>query len=365
MKLGHNIVFSNYFPWRLSRHLLFWLSRILMCFIIGIPFVHSTQLFELYSLSRLLSNYVHDLLVYDVPFTYFVCYFLIPNFLLKGKYRLFALYMFLITGIGLALYIFMEYNHNRAMEVLHHEPSTLFNIIFIIRKIKVYLTYTGVSFILFAALKLFKSWYLKEKENQNLIRLNGEAQMENLQSRIHPHFLFNTLNTIYSFALFDGSRTKSMLDKLYNILHYMIYDCDTPEISLSKEIQALLDYINLEKERYGNKLQLNISHSGSFREKRIAPLMLQPFVENAFKHGASKMINHPWIDISCEVRSDFFYFNITNGTHKDNSISDTPGIGHDNIKRRLNILYSDRHILEISRTDDSYKVKLVIPVSSE
>lgn len=335
-----------------------------MCFIIGIPFVHSTQLFELYSLSRLLSNYIHDLLVYDIPFTYCVCYILIPYFLLKGKYRLFGIFMFLSSLIGLALYVFMEYKQNRTMEELHHEPATVFNIIFIIRKIKVYLTYTGVSFILFASLKLFKSWYLKEKENQSLIRLNAEAQMENLRSRIHPHFLFNTLNTIYSFTLFDRSKTKAMLDRLYNILHYMIYDCNTATIALSKEIGALLDYINLEKERYGDKLILNITQSGSWNEKQITPLLLQPFVENAFKHGASKMIYRPWIDISLNIVDDHLHFDISNGVDNSGVASGRLGIGLDNIRRRLAILYPNRHVYETNNTESVFSVKLVIPVSS-
>ncbi|MEP7266659.1 MAG: histidine kinase [Saprospiraceae bacterium] len=206
---------------------------------------------------------------------------------------------------------------------------------------------------------------MKEKENQKLIVLNANAKMEILRSRIQPHFLFNTLNTIYSFTLFDHSKTSGMLSKLYNILHYMIYDCNTPQISFNKEINALLDYINLERERYGEKLSLHIKQSGSFQNKKITPLLLQPFVENAFKHGASKMIYHPWIDISISIQDHLLYFTISNSISENNSLSDTSGIGLDNIRKRLAILYPDQHVFEINKTEQVYTAKLIIPLAED
>lgn len=358
----YELVFSDDTYRRMERHICFWLARVLMCFLIGVPFVHSVQLLELYSLSQLFYNYIHDIVLFDIPLTYAVCYILIPKYLLKENYSRFGLYLFFLLLFFSQAFISYEYLSLRNIETSTNSPGTPFNLVFVMWKLKVFLTYTGVSLILFTSIKAFKIWYFKEKENQQLLQLNKESKIEILKSKIHPHFLFNTLNTIYSFTMFDRSKTKGMLERLYNILHYMIYDCNTEYISVSKEINILLDYINLEKERYGNRLSLTIHQTGEFKKALIAPLLLQPFVENAFKHGVAKSVSSTQVDIFFEAIDGFLHFTISNSIINNNSFNITMGIGIENIRSRLNILFPDRHVLEINQTENMFKVKMVIPL---
>lgn len=357
----YQLMFSRGPYLRIARHFLYWMGRVFMCFLIGIPFVHSVQLFELYSWSILFYNYSQDIILFDIPFTYFTCYILIPRFLLRERYSLFGIYLFLTFLLFSISFICYEYQHLNTTASVRNSPEIPFDLVFVIWKLKVFFTYTGVSLILFTSIKLFKIWYLKEKENQYLLRLNKDAKIEILKSKIHPHFLFNTLNTIYSSALFDKTKTKGMLKMLYNILHYMIHDCNTEYISLTKEINTLLDYINLEKERYGERLNLKIRQSGEFNVVKIAPLLLQPFVENAFKHGVAKSVSPSFIDIIVETLDDFLFFTISNNIDKAN-VKQNVGIGIENIKSRLNILFPDNYLLDINQMDDLFKVKLIVPL---
>lgn len=364
MKLpwSYSFLFSSFFLWRLGRHVLFWFGRVMMCFIIGVPFVRAVELMELYSVSQLLYNYIHDIVLFDIPFTYITCYVLFNRYLIKEKYTYFGISLFVLTVLFSTGFVIYEFMQNRNIELSAGNPLTPFDLYFIFWKLKVFFTYTGVSFILFLSIKLYKLWYLKEKENQQLVLLNKEAKIEILQARIHPHFLFNSLNTIYSFAFYDQLKSKDMLKKLYTILHYMVYDCNGEYILLSKEIKAVEDYINLEKERYGDRLRLSVNQMGNFNGKQIAPLLLQPFVENAFKHGASKVISNPWIDITLQVLNEYLHFTITNGTPSHSNYTNSVGIGIENIKNRLSILYPNKYALNISQKDSSFIVKLEVPL---
>lgn len=359
---SYSFLFSSYFPWRLARHMLFWLGRVLMCFIIGVPFVRVVELMELYSVSQLLYNYIHDMVLFDIPFTYIACYFLFNTYLIKEKYSHFGISLLVLTILFSTGFVIYEYMQNRNIELSLSNPLTPFDLYFVCWKLKVFFTYTGVSFILFISIKLYKLWYLKEKENQQLVFLNKEAKIEILQARIHPHFLFNSLNTIYSFAFYDQIKSKDMLKKLYTILHYMVHDCTGDYILLENEISAVTDYINLEKERYGERLRINVNQIGSLEGKKIAPLLLQPFVENAFKHGASKMISDPWIDITIHVLHENLQFTISNGTPFFTDYAQSTGIGIENIKNRLTILYPNNYALNISHNESSFTVKLEVPL---
>lgn len=358
----YSILFSPDFLPRTGRHVLFWISRVLMCFIIGVPFVRAVELLELYSLSKLLFNYIHDIVLFDIPFTYLACYILFPKYLLKEKYTHFTISLAALTILFSVAFVIYEYEQIRNIELKTGNTLTSFNLYFVAWKLKVFFTYTGVSFILFTSIKLYKIWYLKEKENQELVLLNKEAKIELLQTRIHPHFLFNSLNTIYSFAFYDKMKSKDMLNKLYNILHYMVYDCNGEYILLSREINAVTDYINLEKERYGDRLRLDVHQIGNFSGKQIAPLLLQPFVENAFKHGASKVISDPWIKITIQVLNDYLHFTISNGTPTQTNQTNNVGIGIENIRNRLSILYPNQYVLNTSQTNSSFIVKLEVPL---
>lgn len=211
----------------------------------------------------------------------------------------------------------------------------------------------------FVAIKLLKHWYLKSSENERLERGKLRAEIELLKNQLHPHFMFNTLNSIYAMALHNSSQTADAIQKLANLMRYMITECNTPAISLEQEIQMIKTYIELEKGRLGNRLDHSMSVQGQLSGHTIAPLLLLPFVENSFKHGAYVMEDQAWMSLDIAVKDDEFVFKLVNGK---NNTSKPPrsGIGLTNVKKRLGLLYPKAHDLRISEDEETYVVTLTL-----
>ncbi|WP_168731302.1 sensor histidine kinase [Robertkochia marina] len=222
---------------------------------------------------------------------------------------------------------------------------------------------TGVS--LAASFKMFKHFYSKSLRNQELQRENSAAQLRLLMAQVHPHFMFNTLNNIYSQAQVESPKSAKMIMELSNILRYILDEGKKDWVPLDNELQMIVDYLNLEKIRYDKKLDLHYSFPKTGNDHNIAPLLLLPFVENCFKHGASKMIDHPWINIKAELTQETFSIKLRNG--KKNKVSagkERMGTGIENVRRRLALLYPGRHTLEIRDEEDVFMVNLQIVFGS-
>jgi two-component system LytT family sensor kinase len=222
-----------------------------------------------------------------------------------------------------------------------------------------YPTIVGVAL----AIKLMKNWYLKQKEAAEVAREKINAELQLLKAQVHPHFLFNTLNNIYSFIINESPAAPAALKKLSALLRYIIYECNRPVVKLEKEIKMIKDYIDLEKIRYGENFNLSLQIQGNAHNKMIAPLLLIPFLENSFKHGASQMLTHPWVGIDITIGEDVLHFNVANGKPalaEDNNV--TKGLGLKNVKKRLAILYPATHSLDITDDMMSFSVALRVPV---
>ncbi|WP_431217959.1 sensor histidine kinase [Puia sp. P3] len=152
-----------------------------------------------------------------------------------------------------------------------------------------------------------------------------------LKAQVHPHFLFNTLNNIYSFSLDRSPKTPELILKLSSLLSYMLYDCKAEEVRLEKEVEIMKNYIGLEKERYGDKIEISWTVEGNISEYFISPLLMLPFLENAFKHGASEQIEKPWMGVDLSVANNILKFKITNSKNEYVPHSNH-GIGIDNVK---------------------------------
>ncbi len=209
------------------------------------------------------------------------------------------------------------------------------------------------------------------RDKEKIFALQREkkiAELKFLKSQVHPHFLFNTLNNLYALAVQDSPKTTDVADKLYQILHYLFYKCSTPSVSLGEEITLLDNYIELEKIRYGDDLKVRFDRQEVDQNFRIAPLMLLSLVENSFKHGVSNSLLNPYVDISMKIESDELRFVISNSIAPVNATDERgyrKGIGLSNIKRQLELLYADRHTLDIETRDRSYLVSLRIPQFKE
>jgi LytS/YehU family sensor histidine kinase len=216
------------------------------------------------------------------------------------------------------------------------------------------------------AIRYYKNWYVKQRIFQQLSRENMQAELQMLKAQIHPHFLFNTLNNIYSFVLTGDQRGAGLVDQLSGMIDYMRTEGENTLVWLEKEIKLIKDYVGLEKVRYGDRLELSVEINGEYQNKLIAPLLMIPFVENCFKHGVSLMRGNQWIHLAINVADDRLVFDLSN-SKPPNAFEqkNKKNIGLLNVKKRLRLLYAGDHILEINSTEDIYKVHLVLPVQRE
>jgi hypothetical protein len=187
-----------------------------------------------------------------------------------------------------------------------------------------------------------------------------EQELNYLKMQIHPHFLFNTLNTMYGFALKKADETPEMILKLSNLLDYLLYQVDKPFVLLSDEINHINDYIELEKMRFNNTLSITFETKSIHENTKIAPMLLLPFVENSFKHGSLKN-GVLAIKIKLFQNKNNLFFEIEN-TCNSNSQSEK-GIGLENIKKRLELIYKDNYLLNIENYSNLFKVTLNLEIT--
>lgn len=186
-----------------------------------------------------------------------------------------------------------------------------------------------------------------------------EQELHYLKRQIHPHFLFNTLNTIYGFALKQSKHTPEIILKLSNLLDYILYQVNKPKVSLKEEVLHIQEYIELEKIRFQDTLNVEFGSNQISEEMQIAPMLLIPFVENAFKHG-NLVDGFLRIIIRVEVINDKLSFFIKNTVKEYDSTNEKSGIGLQNIRKRLELNYSNNYQLTNEVVDKWYIVNLTI-----
>ncbi len=238
-------------------------------------------------------------------------------------------------------------------------PPMSRNYIFIL--ILVYLIVGLVSFV--SLLNNNFKTISKNKELQNKI-LETQLQIKNqelqyLKKQIHPHFLFNTLNTIYGFALKQSKDTPEIILKLSNLLDYILYQVNKPKVSLKEEVLHIKEYIELEKIRFQDTLNVNFTSKNISEEIQIAPMLLIPFVENAFKHG-SLIEGYLTVDIDVNLNENQLEFSIKNTVISSEIEENENGIGLENIKKRLNLLYKNNYVLNVTTIENRFVVALKI-----
>ncbi|WPU95381.1 histidine kinase [Mucilaginibacter sabulilitoris] len=210
-----------------------------------------------------------------------------------------------------------------------------------------------IGFVL--AIKLFKMWY--ERKQAAL-----EAELSALKAQVHPHFLFNTLNNLYALSLDNSPKSPQLILDLSGILRYMLYECNTSEVPLEKEILMIQQYIKLEKLRYEDRIDINFTVTGSPQNKIIAPLVILPFIENAFKHGTSEKTGLVWINIDMSITGNHFKLKVANNNPEkqpDNGEATNRGhIGLKNVMKRLDLLYPATSKLKIMNEDETFLIIL-------
>jgi two-component system, LytTR family, sensor kinase len=219
--------------------------------------------------------------------------------------------------------------------------------------------FTSCLFLfLSTALKFMVDWFVNEKIKSALENEKLTAELAFLKSQINPHFLFNTLNNIYSLAYQQSDKTPAAILKLSEIMRYMLYESNEDKVALSKEIRYLENYIELQRLRFKNQAYVHLSICGEADHQKIMPLVLISFVENAFKHGIATDQENP-IEISICIEPLKLKFRIRNKVNNLNK-DETGGIGLINVKRRLDLFYQDHYQLEIENNQDFYTCNLLL-----
>lgn len=239
------------------------------------------------------------------------------------------------------------------------EKADLFSLGFILPSAMA-ITYTTAITM---SLKLVKHWYENERLAKDLEKLNTETELKYLKSQINPHFLFNSLNSIYALSLKKSDLTPELILKLSDILRYILYEGSEKKVSLAQEVKYLQSFLELEKVRHGDRMALDIEIKGDVDGNEIAPMLLIPFVENSFKHGLGKDAASGFVHVVLDVEDNTLKFAITNSKPKNghrlsNEKGYTGGIGLKNVKKRLNLLYPNKHDLSVKDTENEFNVSL-------
>ena len=212
-----------------------------------------------------------------------------------------------------------------------------------------------------SAIRLLRRQYRLKLYEAELMREKTEAELKYLKSQINPHFLFNTLNNIYSLARKGSEATADSVLKLSKLMRFMLYEAGQPRIKILDEIKLIDDYIALEKLRYTNRLSVNFTYQLDRPEQEIAPLLLIHFVENAFKHGVSETFSDSSVSISIELKNHVLNAIISNTIAPETIRQSEKPVGLENIKRQLELLYP-RHELTTERNNTTFQVRLKIPL---
>jgi sensor histidine kinase YesM len=314
-----------------------------------------------YSLTRIQSTSFYlqliPFLVCDMVLVYINIYILVPRLLLKKKYLEYIFLLVIgIVAVGSSiigierLYVHLGYPG--------YQDASVFNFpnLFIRCFEQVYLI--GIT----ASIKLAKDWMrnqqlMKEKEKQYL-----EAELNFLKTQIQPHFFFNTLNNLYSLTLKKSDQAPEIVLKLSDLMSYMLYESNAPQVPLKKEIEYLQNYLEVEKLRFSQRLTVSFKVEGETSHLTIPPMIMILFVENSFKHGVKNNLQEVDIEISLEVDDKFLYFKVANPVSEYAVAKTNSGIGLKNVRRRLELLYGEDFVLDTEVWNKTYIVSLKIPV---
>lgn len=307
-----------------------------------------------YSLkSNLIEFPLHILLVYAN------LYYFIPKFLILKKYKsyilslIFSLAFLYIIRTGLNYFLVTK---NIWPEAEGYQQAFTFNHIVAVILGELYVI------ALATAIKLTVDWTNQKDRLETLKKEHLKTELNFLKAQIQPHFFFNTLNNLYALTLEKSSVAPDVVLKLSDIMQYVIYDVKDSKVNLTKEINYIKNYIDLERLRYNENAKLNLNIIGDVSEIKIPSLIFLSFIENCFKHNGK--INNFYVKIIFEnLNNTSLLFTVENNYVDSNKNEKKPGIGNKNIKRRLDLLYQNKYYLDISNKQNIYKVKLEIPLN--
>jgi LytS/YehU family sensor histidine kinase len=213
------------------------------------------------------------------------------------------------------------------------------------------------------AIKLVIDWSIEKKRNEDLAKLQMSTELKFLRTQIQPHFFFNTLNNLYALTLEKSDNAPRLVIKLSDMMQYILYEVKSSKASLLQEINHINNFIDIERLRFKDRIESEMDITGNIEDVYVPPLLLLSFIENCFKHGL-KENDKLKIKMSFNVLNGYLEFNLNNNFNPNTVKAANRGIGNENAKRRLSLLFSNNYVLESKEEGDIYNLFLKIPVQS-
>ena len=285
---------------------------------------------------------------------YLNLYLAVPRLLRKERYPGYVLIFLILTGGG-ALFLYLLFDRWIDLVLPGYYFISYYNV-------PVLMIYAGSFLLLTTLLKLSRSWFMLLR----LERMTSTYQLQSLQSQINPHFLLNSLQTIYALSLEKSERTPGVILRLSEILKYTLYETESPRIPLEKEIRMVTDYVEMYRLRVDPvRADIRLETEGDPGDRSIAPMLLIPFIENAFKHGLQGRPGGAYVHIRLAVTGTALEFSVVNNAGSPDVAGPDmrKGIGIENTRQRLDLLYPGRHRLRIRKEADSFHVSLELQLT--
>jgi sensor histidine kinase YesM len=279
---------------------------------------------------------------------------LIPTFFSKRRF-----FLFIILQLGnILLFILLNYYATYFFEGGGH-PNFLAEFIAEFILVMIFLIVSTLLKFMRDSIALHDvELKMKDVEKQKV-----EAELRVLKAQVNPHFFFNTLNSLYSLSLDKSDKTPEMILKLSELMRHVIYESKDEQVSIGRQIEFFESYVFLEKHRMDEALDLKFEIKGTRFEMKVAPLLFIVFIENAFKHGSRSRESKPYIHIGFDIsQADQVIFTVQNSVDSLSGSGSQGGFGLENVRKRLNLLYPGRHLLNIRREETYYRVELTISI---
>lgn len=347
---------------RFLHHVLFWLLFFLM--FAYESFLWDRGTFATQDTRHVFFASVLASVVFMVPqilFPYYMVYFGIEN-IFKKKRTLLINIAEIIIVFFICIIIDRLISNYIALPYIYKAPR-LISPLFEPRRLLSASMYIGYAFGLMYAVKSVKDQFIAKEKEKNLIKEKLETELKFLKNQTNPHFLLNTLNNIYALARKRSERTAEVVMRLSELLRFMLYESDRSLIKLSTEIKILEDYLELESMRYNQRLEVTLEKDVDSTDYEITPFLLIPFLENAFKHGVSETRFASFINISISAKNNLLNFEIENSKDPHSNEKESSNIGLMNVKRRLELTYSDYN-LDVKNNSNSFKIHITVNLNS-
>lgn len=329
-------------------HVLYWLAWVGFWGLMWGTFDHNyTKTFSIQLLE----------LPFKMALVYIGLYYLFPRFFMKRQYGKFIRY-YLILLFGLSILLRMIWYN--LLEPIYFPDRVAYGAFKFTELLNVTLTINTAAIVPFG-FRLTQLWIANQQRALSLQNEKLQTELKLLKNQINPHFLFNTLNSLFALSKKKQKHTSEAIMRLSGMMRYMLYDSNERFVPLTHELDYLADYIALEKLRFQDEMDISFAVYGK-QVGKVAPLILLPFIENAFKHGRGGE-ETPWVAIHISIKDEVLEMNVENSFQHLNEESMEPsGIGLANVKKRLNLLYPNAHTLKEEMSESHHRAFIIIPL---